>query len=76
MFFDPTGNSRDVAEQVDDRTDSEKLIDANVQTYANYAKQFGKLLRGYGNEKVLQQMQQHSRRIVVTIFECRHFGAS
>ena len=72
--FDPTGNSRDVAEQVDDRTDSEKLIDANVQTYANYAKQFGKLLRGYGNEKVLQQMQQHSRRIVVTIFDAATSG--
>lgn len=72
--LDPTGNSRDVAEQVDDRTDSEKLIDANVQTYANYAKQFGKLLRGYGNEKVLQQMQQHSRRIVVTIFDAATSG--
>nr|WP_269843331.1 type I-C CRISPR-associated protein Cas8c/Csd1 [Bifidobacterium breve] len=51
-----------------------KLIDANVQTYANYAKQFGKLLRGYGNEKVLQQMQQHSRRIVVTIFDAATSG--
>ena len=72
--LNPTGNSHDVSEQLDYRTDSEILVDAGTQTYVDYAQQFGKLLRGYGNEKTLQQMQQHSRRIVVAIFDAATSG--
>lgn len=72
--LNPTGNSHDVAEQLDYRTNSEILVDVGTQTYVDYAQQFGKLLRGYGNEKTLQQMQQHSRRIVVAILDAATTG--
>ncbi len=67
--LDPTGNSHDVAGQFDERTDSEKIVDAGIQTYVDYAELFGKLLRGCGNKKVLPQIKQHNRRIVVAIFD-------
>jgi CRISPR-associated protein Csd1 len=73
-IINPEGDSEDLFAQFDMSdaiTESDQQLEAMHQIDTDYAHQFAKILRGYGNHQILKK---HNRKVVLVIFDAATSG--